>query len=134
MQCDDKLALSQVRLDRARECLADAKLLLDNGSYKALANRSYYAIFHAMRAVLVLDGYDSKKHSGIISEFQRMYIKTATFDKEYSIIIKKLLQARTGSDYDDFFAISKEDTVSQFYDAVKFVEAVEAYLNNIEKT
>lgn len=84
-----------------------------------------------MRAVLVLDGYDSKKHSGIISEFQRTYIKTAVFDKEYSVIIKKLLQARTGSDYDDFFAISKEDTVSQFYDAVKFVDTVETYLKNL---
>lgn len=76
MQSDEKRALSQARLSKAKECLSDAKLLMDNGSYKSLANRSYYAIFHAMRSVLVLDGYDSKKHSGIISEFQRIYIKT----------------------------------------------------------
>ena len=102
---------------------------MDNGSYKSLANRSYYAIFHAMRSVLVLDGYDSKKHSGIISEFQRIYIKTEILDKEFSVVIKKLLQARTSSDYDDFFVISKEDTIAQYYDAEKFVAAVEAYLS-----
>lgn len=130
MQSDEKRALSQARLSKAKECLSDAKLLMDNGSYKSLANRSYYAIFHAMRSVLALDGYDSKKHSGIISEFQRVYIKTEIFDKEFSVVIKKLLQARTSSDYDDFFAISKEETITQYYDAEKFVAAVEAYLNN----
>ncbi len=131
MQFDEKIALSQARMNKAKECLSDAKILLDNGSYKSLANRSYYAIFHAMRAVLALDGFDSKKHSGIIAEFQRAYIKTAIFDKEFSAVIKKLLQARTSSDYDDFFAISKDDTVTQFHDAEEFVGAVEAYLFNI---
>ncbi len=131
MQFDEKIALSQARLIKANECLSDAKLLLDNGSYKSLANRSYYAIFHAMRSVLALDGFDSKKHSGIIAEFQRTYIKTAVFDKEFSAIIKRLLQARTSSDYDDFFAISKEDTIKQFHDAEKFVAAVEAYLKSV---
>ena len=84
-----------------------------------------------MRSVLAFDGFDSKKHSGIIAEFQRLYIKNGVFDKEMSVIIKKLLQARTSSDYDDFFAISKEDTINQFYDAQQFVAAVEAYLNQI---
>ena len=39
-------------------------------------HRSYYAIFHAMRAVLALDGIDMKRHSGVMSEFRRLYIKT----------------------------------------------------------
>ena len=46
--------------------------------------QAVYAVFHAMRAVLILDGFDSKKYSGIISEFQRLYIKTGIFAKETS--------------------------------------------------
>ncbi len=130
MQFDEKVALSKARLSNAKECLADAKLLADNGSYKSLANRSYYAIFHAMRSVLALDEFDSKKHSGIIAEFQRLYIKTGIFSKEMSVIIKKLFQARANSDYDDFCVISKEDSINQFHDAEKFVSEVEKYLNN----
>lgn len=34
------------------------------------------SVFYAMRPVLVFDGYDSKKHSGIISEFRKTYIKS----------------------------------------------------------
>lgn len=69
MQYDELKALSKARLQNAMECLQDARLLADSERYKALANRSYYAVFHAMRAVLVLKKFDSKKHSGIIANF-----------------------------------------------------------------
>ena len=49
-----------------------------------MANRSYYAVFAAMRAVLALQGFDSKKHSGIIAEFRREYIKSGLLPKELS--------------------------------------------------
>ncbi len=85
-------------------------------------------LFFSMRAVLALDEIDSKKHSGIISEFQKNYIKTKIFDTEMSVIIKKLFQARANSDYDDFYVISIEDTEKQFHDAEKFVATIEKFL------
>ena len=56
-------------------------------SYRSAANRAYYAIFYAMRAVLALDGVDMKHHSGIISEFRKRYIKTSVFDASLSGLI-----------------------------------------------
>ncbi|MCM1122757.1 MAG: HEPN domain-containing protein, partial [Eubacterium sp.] len=43
-----------------------AKLLFDNENYRIANNRAYYSIFHALRAVLVFDNFDSSKHSGVI--------------------------------------------------------------------
>ena len=51
--------LSQYRLQRAQEDLETARLNYENGMYKAAVNRSYYAIFHAIRAVNILDGFMS---------------------------------------------------------------------------
>ena len=65
-------------------------MLLAGESYRSAANRAYYAIFHAMRAVLALDGVDMKHHSGIISEFRKRYIKTGVFDASLSGLISKL--------------------------------------------
>ncbi len=84
MQADDIKALSDVRLGHALECLDTAQKVMELGDYKCAANRSYYAVFHAMRAVLVYDCIYAKKHSSIISEFRRLYIKTGVFDKEMS--------------------------------------------------
>lgn len=53
--------LSQARLAHAEDCLKEADILLSAEEYKGAANRAYYAAFHAMRAVLILDGFDSKK-------------------------------------------------------------------------
>ena len=58
MQIEEKKALSSVRLEHAEECLAAAKSLLASGNYKSAANRSYYTVFHSMRAVLAYDEID----------------------------------------------------------------------------
>ena len=82
----ERKALSQVRMEHAVECLSAARSLLEVGGYKSSANRSYYAVFHAMRAVLAFDEIDMKRHSGIISEFRRRYIKTEIFETRMSEI------------------------------------------------
>lgn len=88
---NDLYELSKYRLTRAKEDLEHAKVSLKESYIKGSLNRSYYAIFHAMRAVLALDGLDSKKHSGIIAHFNQNYIKTGVFSRELS----KYLARRT---------------------------------------
>ena len=105
---------------------------LKQGNYESAANRSYYAVFHAMRAVLAFDEIDIKRHSGVISEFRRRYIKTEIFETRMSEIISVLFDVWTDSDYDDFFVISKADTAVQIENAEYFVSSVRAYLKNKE--
>ena len=84
MQFEERKALSDARIENAKECLEAAKNLVLSNSYKAATNRSYYAIFHAMRAVLAYDEIDMKHHSGVISEFRRLYIKSGIFNTKLS--------------------------------------------------
>jgi len=67
-----KKGLAAYRLERAGELLDASQLLLEAGHIKDSVNRSYFAMFSAMRAVLALDGFDAKKHYGIISEFRKV--------------------------------------------------------------
>lgn len=76
--------LVKYRLENAKEKLESAKLLLDAGHYKDSNGRSYYAIFTAVRAVLAKDKVDFSKHAGVIAYFQKEYVKTGIFDKQYS--------------------------------------------------
>ena len=66
------IQLSQYRFSRAKEVLRDAETLLNQDSFSSSVNRSYYAIFHALRAVTALDGFDSSKHSGVIAYINRI--------------------------------------------------------------
>ena len=83
-------------------------------------------------AVLAFDEIDMKRHSGVISEFRRRYIKTEIFETRMSEIISVLFDVRTDSDYDDFFVIFKADTAVQIENAEYFVSSVRAYLKNKE--
>ena len=61
--------------------------------YSSAVNRAYYAIFHALRAVTALDGFDSGKHSGVIAYFNRNYVKNGIFNKRISKNIDKIGRA-----------------------------------------
>lgn len=116
------------RLESAKERLNASKVLLDCGSYKDSISRSYYAMFTVVRALLATDGIDYSKHAGVISYFQKEYIKTGVFDKKYSKYLSQAFQIRNNTDYSDFFVVSQEDAKNQYENAAVFIEIIEEYL------
>ena len=112
----------------AKQDIADGKLLLENNSLLSANNRIYYAMFHAMRAITVLDGFDASKHSSIIACFNKDYVKTGVFDKKASKIVKSASVLREKSDYEDFYIASKTDAETQVKNAEEFLAMVELYL------
>lgn len=120
--------LAGYRMERANEMLEAAKKNLEINQYKTSLNRSYYAIFHAMRAANILKGFDSSKHSGVIAYFNREYLKSGILEKSLSVIIKNSAFLREKSDYDDFFIASRKDAEKQLEDANAFVMVIEQFL------
>lgn len=122
------IELSQYRMAKAKEDLANSIADMENGFIKGSINRSYYAVFHAIRSVNALAGFDSKKHSGVIAYFNQHYIYAGVFSKTLSDIIKNLSRIRNQSDYDDFFVVGRNEAEMQLAQAKIFVAAVETYL------
>lgn len=120
--------LSRYRLERAKEDLETAEDNLANGKYRASVNRSYYAIFHALRTITALDHFDSGKHSGIISFFNQHYVKTGIFDREISKLIDSSYRLREKADYDDFYLVAREDAEQQLEKARHVVQTIERYV------
>lgn len=121
--------LSRYRFETGREALSDARLMYENGRYKNALNRAYYAIFHAIRAVNALTGFDSSKHSGVIAYFNQNYVKNETFPKELSKLIRLASENREKADYLDFFIASREEAEKQIQRAEQFLEYIEKYLH-----
>jgi uncharacterized protein (UPF0332 family) len=126
---DTPVDLATYRLDQAKEFLQDAETNNNNGSLKTAANRSYYCIFHTMRAVLALDNLDFRKHSGVISSFREKYIKTGIFQNKLSDVIREAFTIRSDSDYKDFYIVSKDKVIAQIENARIFLETVEKYVD-----
>lgn len=120
--------LSKYRYERSSEELENAKVMLESGKFKLALNRSYYSIFHGMRAVNVLDEFDSSKHSGVIAHFNQYHVKTGDFSKEASKIIRTSSEMREHADYEDFFVASRQDAEEQVQKAQIFHNFITDYL------
>lgn len=123
-----RIDLSRYRLQKAKEMLASAKRDMGAEDYSSANNRAYYAIFHAMRAVLALDGEDYKKHSAVIARFTLNYLKPEILPREYSKLISNASLIRNRSDYEDFYICSVADTNALFTGAESFCAEVGKYL------
>lgn len=120
------------RLEKAQKCLSSAKMLAQSEDYCGAANRSYYAIFHCIRSLLALEGVDFSKHAGVMAYFQKNYVKSGIFGKEYSKILTEAFQIRSDSDYDDYYMISKEELEEQIKNAGFFFDGIMKYVNEIK--
>ncbi|HEX9975248.1 MAG TPA: HEPN domain-containing protein [bacterium] len=125
------LDLSNYRMDKAKEDLEASELMFKNGKFSQSINRSYYAIFHAVRALLALDKFDSQKHSGIISYFNHNYIKTGKIEVEFSKMLTSAFKIRSDSDYKDFYIVTREDANIQLENAKKFLKRIQDYLEHL---
>lgn len=125
---DTREELMRYRLEMARDRLISSEVLLNAGSYKDSIGRSYYAMFTAVRALLAMEGQDFSKHAGVISYFQKEYVKSGKFDKKYSKYISQAFQIRNNADYADFFLVSLQDAKEQYERAEEFLNTVEIFI------
>ena len=122
--------LSKYRLTTAKSDLNAARVLYSAKEFRAAVNHSYYAIFHSLRAVLALDGFDSSKHSGIIAYFNQHYVKTEAFDKKLSKLISSAFRLREKADYQDFYIVTAQEAEGQIEVAEQVIAKIEAYLSD----
>lgn len=104
MKTDSKLALQ-----RASDCLSDARYCLADGRTMVAANRAYYCIFDCLRALLFDKEILAKTHSGVQSKFRELYVKTGLFSLEMNEMVTKTFEMREFSDYDLSAEIDEED-------------------------
>jgi uncharacterized protein (UPF0332 family) len=121
--------LVRYRIERAQETLEDARKLYEAGSYRSAVNRAYYVIFYAGLAVLATKKLGTSKHSGVISLFNKEFVKTGLMSVESSKIYHKAFEMPLEGDYKDFSLISKEDAKALMAGAQEFLIEVQKYLS-----
>ena len=128
------MELARYRLGKARQCAATARNILYDGDYEASVDRSYFAFFHGMRAVMALDGLEEKEESSLTKKFMDRYVQTGIFDKHFSETIKAAFELNSACIYKDFLAVSKQEAEQQEVNACAFLEKVEQYIGKRMKS
>ncbi len=133
LSAEEKITLSDLRAEKGREALSDAINNFNAGMYKTSVNRSYYAVLHSTRSLLILKGIDPSRHDGVKTMLGLHFIRTNLLPKEMIEIFKELMVLRTDVDYGDMEFIGKDEAEKALSRAKRFVEIVEALRKDMIK-
>ena len=127
---EDRNVLTQLHLDKAHMCLSDGEQLLGMESISAAANRFYYAVFHAIHALFVANGIQSKSHHGTNAQFHQHFIKTGIIDPKFGHFIAVMENMREKADYDVIYDVTREDLEALKPVAYELVQKIEQLLKS----
>ena len=122
------LALAKYRIQQAKESLNEAEILQREQAWRGTINRAYYAMFYAVSALTVVQDYSTSKHAGVIAFFDREYVKTGIFSREFSKKLHLAFERRQVQDYGEFITVDETMGQETLIDALEFVDAIETYL------
>lgn len=117
------------RLQRAREALDEADLLLDRNHINTFVNRVYYACFYSVTALLLTRDLSSAKHSGVRSMLHQHFVKTGLVNMELGQNFDKFFDNRQKGDYADMVRFEKEKVQGWLDEARLFVETIERVIH-----
>jgi uncharacterized protein (UPF0332 family) len=119
-------------LEKARENLKVAQLLVREGFFDVVASRTYYAMFYIAQALLLRLGQTYSSHSAVISAYGKEYAKTGILDPKFHQWLIKSKGLRQTGDYGMMISVFTPDVKEALERAAEFLNAAEAYLSRGE--
>ncbi len=125
--------LSQKELSRAKKALLASKMLLEKQLYEDCVSRAYYAVLHATKAALAMEGLEPQSHHAVRRMFGLHLVKSGKIEKDFARILTAEQEDREIGDYDIYTEIEQDTAQKRVTDAEKFIERIEKYLQTPPK-
>jgi len=128
MRDADTVALINHNLQKADDSIIQAKALLNIKQHFGVVNRAYYAIFYAALAILLTKDLGSSKHSGVLSLFDREFVKTNEIDRKWSKVFHDAFVLRATGDYAKLVEVTAQQGAKMIQNAEEFVSWAKEWL------
>ena len=119
----------QANLERAEQAIEAAGKLLSEGYYDFAASRAYYAA----TALLLKEGMEFSKHSGVIAATHKRFIKTGKLEKQFGKDLIWLFELRSVGDYGVTVHVPQQEAEQAIKASRGFVQAAQFILQEAEK-
>jgi len=125
---EDRRILIELELEKAYKTFGQVEVLQRDQYWDTMANRLYYALFHAVSALLINDQREVGSHKGAAIRFHQYYVKTGIFTDEEGSFFSQMQTLREKSDYNCFFNATETDIVSKVSPTLSFIDKVKQYI------
>ena len=126
--------MMHVHLEKAEEAYEDAVLLYESRrSCNGAANRAYYAMFHAEKALLLTRGILGDSHKHVHSQLSNQFVREGKLPDDTGRNIRLVENIRYIADYSGQESVSMEDVEKVLTKTKSFIEQVKGLLRDFEK-
>ena len=125
---EQRKIIIDLELERSDKMMSQIPALQELGFWDTIANRLYYALFHAVTAMFIYDGLEVSTHRGMVRNFGVHYVQTELFSREEGRFYSQLQTQREQADYNCKYD-STEDTIKPIKDKTEaLIEHIKSYI------
>ncbi len=125
---EERRAIVALELDKVEKTLAQLDVQLQANLWDMAANRLYYALFHAVSALLVNDHHAVGTHRGAVNQFNLYYIKEGVFSKEEGRLYSRLQRLREEGDYNCSIDVEQEEVEEKIEPTRQLIAKIKQYI------
>lgn len=118
----------ELLLQRAKESLAAAKLMMKEGMPNIAASRAYYAMFYIAEMLLLRRDLVYSSHSAVIAAYGKEFARTKELDPKFHRYLIASQNTRWIGDYGIEDNVSTSDAMQTVEWAEEFIQAAEHYI------
>ena len=121
---EERQIIVNLEKEKALNTFAEMDVLRQAGLWNNIANRLYYAAFHAVSALLIYDHHNIGTHQGAVIMLHQYYVKPGVLSKEDGTFYSQLQTMREKSDYNCTYNATEEDTLPRIEQTKQFIDRI----------
>ena len=126
---EEREVIVAFELEKVDKTLAQMEVQRQAGLWEMVANRLYYALFHAVSALLIHDHHEVGTHRGAVGRFSLYYVKTGLFTKEEGQLYSRLQSLRESGDYNCFMEISQREVEDKYEPTLELINKIKNHIS-----
>lgn len=125
---EERSVIVTLELEKSDKTLKEMEVQLLNGLWGLAANRLYYALFHAVSALLISDRHEVGTHRGAVNKFSLFYVKTGLFSVAEGRLYSRLQTLREDGDYNCSIDVDQSDVEKRVLPTRQFIGHIRQYI------
>ena len=123
---EERKLIVSLEIEKAYRHYNQSLIMQREEQWDGMANRLYYAVFHAVCALLIHDGHVVNTHKGSHALFAMHYVKTGRLPKSYGDLYRILERMREESDYNCSYDEEPDVLQSNLNPAKQMIDTIAA--------
>lgn len=121
---EERRIVVDLEMEKAQVAYNEAIWLGEKSSWSGAAGRLYYALFHAVSALLIHDHHPVNSHKGSHILFGNYYIKTGMIPQEYGALYSQMEAMREEGEYNCTYKVTQEELQQKLVPAKEMIDTI----------